>query len=147
MKRTATFTKAEIANQHSIKVDDKVTKANLIADVTSSLHPLCDNEYFADIADYINVIISYGHKVTMKKNGGLVFKVGRTSVCEIYRCNDSLVHIYVRDEKAVDSMKKHCKCYHTYNEKWCYPNRFEFTKDSLVDFVLSDYLHDLTDTF
>ena len=148
MKRTSTFTKKEIATQNNIKtVDSKVTKKVLIEQVTDSLHPHCDNEYFNDISDYINVIIAHAHKATMKKNGGIVIKVGRQSVCEIYRCSDSLVHIYIRDEKAVDELVKHCKCYHTVNEKWCYKDRLEFTKDSLVDFVLSDYLHILTDTF
>ena len=148
MKRTTSFTRNEIAVQNNIQnLKKDVKKSDLIAQVTTSLHPLCDNSYFDDIKEYINVIVAYGHKVTMKKNGGLVFKRGRTSVCEIYRCSDSLIHVYVRDEKAVREIEKHCKCFHTYNEKWSYPDRFEFTKDSFVEFVLSEeHLHVLTDT-
>ena len=147
MKRTSTFTKNEIANQHNVKVSNKVTKANLIADVTGTLHPLCDRDYYNDIRDYINVLISFGHKVTEKKKGGWVFKQGRLSVAELYLCSDNLIHIYVRDKKAVDEIAKRCRCYHTVNEKWSYEDRFEFTKDSFIDFILSDDLHFLTDTF
>ncbi len=147
MKRTSTFTKAEIANQNNIKVDNKVTKANLIADITNTLHPRCDKEYYNDIRDYINVLISFGHKVTERKQGGWVFKQGRKSVCELYLCNDNLIHIYVRNKTAVHEIEKRCKCFHTVNEKWSYEDRFEFTKDSFIEFILSDNLHFLTDTF
>ena len=147
MKRTATFTKNEIAIQNNIKNTKDVKKNDLIIQVTNTLHPRCDRDYYNDIKDYINVLISFGHKVTEKKNGGWVFKQGRQSVCELYLCNDNLIHIYVRDKTAVHEIEKRCKCFHTVNEKWSYEDRFEFTKDSFIEFILSDNLHFLTDTF
>lgn len=147
MKRTSTFTMKEIANQNNVTVDNKMKKATLIKQVATTLHPACENEYFNDIKEYLNILISYGHKVTMKKNGGLVFKVGRTGVCEVYRCEDSMVHIYIKDENVVNQLVKKVKCYRVENEKWVLQNRLEFTKDSFVDFVLSDNLHLLTDLF
>lgn len=145
MKRTSTFTMKEIANQKNVTIDSKMKKAELLT--IDRLHPMCNLDEFLDIRDYLNILIAYGHNVSVKKKGGYVFKVGRTNVCELYVCNDGLVHLYIRDDKVADTLAKTTKCYSTVNEKWVITHRLEYTKDSFIDFILSDKLHILTDTF
>lgn len=145
MKRTSTFTRNEIANQRNIKIDNTIKKSDLLT--VDRLHPACNLDEHLDIRDYLNIVIAYGHNVKEKKKGGFVFRVGRTNVCEMYVCSDNLVHLYIRDNEVAEKLAKLTKCYHTVNEKWVLVDRLEFTKDSFVDFVLSDKLHILTDTF